>query len=674
MAVISVLRKDGNNIISARNSTLRNIKIDGVDYHFANSNEVSDGLAVNAVAEPIIDMQISGNSEQQTYTGKNLFSPLIKNVRLNFTTGAVSTDENYSSTDFISVNFNTNVNYYLSGLIAGLNSCVFAYNSNKVFLGRTSGQARSYLSLNKDVFTAGTAQGEGDIAYLRISQYFISDVNTGSLNDIDNAKTQLEVGSTATDYEPFVGGVPSPNPDYPQEIESVGEKTINLVDIPTTPITTHNKTIEISLETGKVYTLSAKIESNGVSGRIRFIYNLNGTDIYSQNTWVANGISIESGFEIPEGATNIRILLQRGTDFDGIFSNIMVVEGTYTLDNLPEYEPYGYKIPVKVSGKNLFNINNINASSANYTINNNTISVLSNGNGTYRQVTYKKVPVQKSAQYYLNFQYEIIGGGTARISVYYYDEAETYIKEDTFYSSGVGQTPENAKYIEVRVYASLATIIPEGEGVTYSNIQIEYGTTASDYEPYIEPKTTNIYLSEPLRKFGDYLDYIDYKNKKIVRNVGKHIYNENDNWQVQNASYWFESGVTTAFYTQIPNDALSDTKGLPCLCNLFKYDGTGDGINKKVPYISGNIGSLVVAFNNETVSTLEELKTYLAQTNLEIVYALATPTEEIIDIPEIRTADGNNIFQIQTTIQPSSFNVNYWRQIQYSVNDLPNSD
>lgn len=38
---------------------------------------------------------------------------------------------------------------------------------------------------------------------------------------------QFEVGSTATDFEPYVGGMASPSPDYPQAIESVsGEQTI----------------------------------------------------------------------------------------------------------------------------------------------------------------------------------------------------------------------------------------------------------------------------------------------------------------------------------------------------------------------------------------------------------------------------------------------------------------
>lgn len=35
----------------------------------------------------------------------------------------------------------------------------------------------------------------------------------------------------------------------------------------------------------------------------------------------------------------------------------------------------------------------------------------------------------------------------------------------------------------------------------------------------VNDNVTNIYLNEPLRKIGDYLDYIDFKNQKVVRNV-----------------------------------------------------------------------------------------------------------------------------------------------------------
>lgn len=45
-----------------------------------------------------------------------------------------------------------------------------------------------------------------------------------TLADIESANIMLNSGSTALPWEPFVGGIPSPNPSYPQPIVSVGEK------------------------------------------------------------------------------------------------------------------------------------------------------------------------------------------------------------------------------------------------------------------------------------------------------------------------------------------------------------------------------------------------------------------------------------------------------------------
>lgn len=50
-------------------------------------------------------------------------------------------------------------------------------------------------------------------------------VNATKLEDI-----QVEKGSEATYYEPFTGGIPSPNPDYPQEIKSVVNPTVKVTN------------------------------------------------------------------------------------------------------------------------------------------------------------------------------------------------------------------------------------------------------------------------------------------------------------------------------------------------------------------------------------------------------------------------------------------------------------
>lgn len=80
-------------------------------------------------------------------------------------------------------------------------------------------------------------------------------VTEGETYDISNILIQIEKGSVATSYEPYTGGIPSPNPSYPQEIKSVVNPTIkicgkNLFDSKKFPIILNRA---IDTNTGKIY-------------------------------------------------------------------------------------------------------------------------------------------------------------------------------------------------------------------------------------------------------------------------------------------------------------------------------------------------------------------------------------------------------------------------------------
>lgn len=134
-----------------------------------------------------------------TVCNENLFTGWIKGKGLNGTTGAEVTSLSQSVSDFIYVDFDKNPNYYLSGLTNQLTSFIAAYNSNKEFLGRSAWNAKTNVAINKTIFTYGTAQGTGDITYLRVLQAE-AESTTGTIDDIDNLEIQLEEGSTETDY------------------------------------------------------------------------------------------------------------------------------------------------------------------------------------------------------------------------------------------------------------------------------------------------------------------------------------------------------------------------------------------------------------------------------------------------------------------------------------------
>lgn len=110
---------------------------------------------------------------------------------------------------------------------------------------------------------------------------------------------------------------------------------------------------------------------------------------------------------------------------------------------------------------------------------------------------------------------------------YFYDENKSYVSSfvsrnnRTVGISGQAvRIPENTAFYRLSIDTTDTTI----------KVQIEEGSTATEYEPYhkydipitvagTRSETTHIYLDEPLRKIGDYADYIDFKNQKVFRNV-----------------------------------------------------------------------------------------------------------------------------------------------------------
>ncbi len=68
---------------------------------------------------------------------------------------------------------------------------------------------------------------------------------------------------------------------------------------------------------------------------------------------------------------------------------------------------------------------------------------------------------------------------------------------------------------EFVVYIQMAAKIALPETTLYP--QIELNTTATPWESYFKPQIVNVYLDEPLRKAGEYADYIDWGKGAIKR-------------------------------------------------------------------------------------------------------------------------------------------------------------
>ena len=207
-----------------------------------------------------------------------------------------------------------------------------------------------------------------------------------------------------------------------------------------------------------------------------------------------------------------------------------------------EDENYGkYKIPVTASGKNMAAAQQVYSTASNYyectEDGRNCIRCTSSGK------SYAGINFKENTQYTVRFEaktvimsaYEEDGNGEALFAFTHTDGTRKLI---VVYGS------KDWKYYEAtslanKTIASVGMYAYNYKHWIYINIdtfQIEEGTTATEYETYKEPITTNIYLDEPLRKLvvsdnislpgliskaGDYADYIDFKMQGVKRYVSQ---------------------------------------------------------------------------------------------------------------------------------------------------------
>lgn len=179
-------------------------------------------------------------------------------------------------------------------------------------------------------------------------------------------------------------------------------------------------------------------------------------------------------------------------DEELIASKIMINVGNTALP----YEPYGYKVPVVVSGKNLFDEEN--AVDTDYYITNaGQENVGANGDKFLKSY----INVKPSTQYTFKWSQTIMGSAnnTPYIRISEYTSNNTFIQRLLCQCSAQSQnnytftTSNNTLYIDIRIDSETST---RGQHIT--EVMLVKGATAPDtYEEYTAT-TTNIYLDEPI--------------------------------------------------------------------------------------------------------------------------------------------------------------------------------
>lgn len=185
---------------------------------------MSDTLKNN----PMNEMKVFGWSKQETTKGKNLFdfSRLVSD-------GVNAIDYEKQTITVPAKTNNTGYNQTLRDLCPGITPGTYVFSAKKS--NPESGNGSYFLEAGLD-FTFNTPTELTDaLLDNHIAWYNNPD------SEVENviSEIQIEIGTEATDYEPYTGEQPSPSPDYPQEIVSAGSdgkigvevRGKNLVDI-----------------------------------------------------------------------------------------------------------------------------------------------------------------------------------------------------------------------------------------------------------------------------------------------------------------------------------------------------------------------------------------------------------------------------------------------------------
>ena len=248
----------------------------------------------------IMDMMLYGKSEQKRYSGKNLLNATLQTTTVNGVTCTNNGDGTYTLDGTANAN-----------AVFNLGSVTFTGDTKYKICGCPQGggiieryHIEPYGSTNeqRDI-------GNGVIYSLSNDEtkaiYIVVTIGFRASNLLFKPMITTDLTATYDNFEPYTGGIPSPNPDYPQEIKSVVNPTVkvcgkNLL----------NPTLESTTKKGITCT------NNGDG-----TYTLNGTANGGSDTTVSFNVGYtlaKSGRYIvtgcPNGGSNEKYNLRIGKD------------------------------------------------------------------------------------------------------------------------------------------------------------------------------------------------------------------------------------------------------------------------------------------------------------------------------------------------------------------------
>lgn len=416
----------------------------------------------------------------------------------------------------------------------------------------------------------------------------------------------------------------NPAPDNPQEIKSAGRKSKNLFNIADLRVGQVQKDGTINEKQIYYRTVILDVPQDG-KYRITFNSNDDYTMLYFTEAY-ANGAYSKPYIRVQAGNPNYYITLEKGKNILSFSThtasgniafttdhNIMIAAESETLD----YEPYGYFLDVKVTGKNLFS-------------NKPTDWMIGKGLlwSTYPNDPISIYRVINSAVNVINLKpsttYSIVNNSEKIVISRMIERnlSENGIKDhDVRHSKYTFVTNQNTMNAILQFKKVDGTELLSSD-IESNKIMLVEGEANENtpYEPCTE-QSVQIALNEPLRGIGEYNDTITKDG--VVRKIKRIVFDgsEDEKWVINNERenvirfipHQFGDAIKINDYQRSMIDKLKWVSG------VWNRDEVGQDMFA---------GILRINMPKTLTPDLQTFKTWLSQNPLTVDYVLAEPVTE----------------------------------------------
>ena len=486
-----------------------------------------------------LESTLSGNTSQTTYSGKNLLDT-------SFITGKTLTGLTITNTNGLikitgTATEGTNLYYAIDNSVLGLQvgetytlSAIGTLTGLSNLGFKKTGTDRFVVDYNRGDTSKTLTVTESSLDYNQFSFWVPS-------GNVVNASfyLQLESGSSATSYEPFVGKTTSPNPSYPQPINVVsGDNEINVCG--KNLFDKDNLIANYRLgsdgapfyQCGYSLTEYISVEPNTNYCRNIALAIVEPVCLYDSSKTFISRITTGSSFTTTSETKYIRTAVST----DNI--NITQLEKGSSASTYEPYQGNTYNIDLPV--ENLFDIST----------NTNGKVIASDGTITddSKFTISDYIKVSPSTIYTISWVYDSSQGSDTAMRVACYQSDKTFISRPYNTTSPyVITTPNNCYYIRICYHLT-----------SHTQVQVEKGSKTNSYTPYgttpIELGLIGTYKDNFLRTSGKNLYDGLYTAKRYINyNTGE--MRTSDDWSATdyieiepNTSYTL-SGITNSGWT-----------------------------------------------------------------------------------------------------------------------------